>query len=79
MEKFINILGDLRHNPYNLNKGIPGTLNGHVVDRAAVLMRECRLGFTVQAESGQAKKRPGLPHANFQKKGSVQSPQGLFL
>lgn len=79
MEKFINILADLWHNLYNSNNGILGTLNGHVVGRAAGLMRECRLGFTVQAESGQVEKRPWTASRKLSKKGSTQSPQGLFF
>lgn len=79
MEKFINILGDLWHNLYNSNNGILGTLNGHVVGRVAGLMRECRLGFTVQAESGQVEKRPWTASRKLSKKGSTQSPQGLFF
>ncbi len=77
MEKFINILGDLWQNLYNSNNGILGTLNGHVVGRAAGLMRECRLGFTVQAESGQVENGPGLPHANFQE-GSTIPTRAFF-
>ncbi len=79
MEKFINILGDLWHNLYNSNNGILGTLNGHVVGRAAGLMRECRLGFTVQAESGQVEKWSRTASRKLSKKGSTQSPQGLFF
>lgn len=79
MEKFINILGDLWHNLYDSNNEILGTLNGHVVGRAAGLMRECRLGFTVQAESGQVEKRPWTASRKLSKKGSTQSPQGLFF
>ncbi len=79
MEKLINILGDLWHNLYNSNNGILGTLNGHVVGRAAGLMRECRLGFTVQAESGQVEKWSRTASRKLSKKGSTQSPQGLFF
>lgn len=79
MDKFINILGNLWHNLYNSNNGILGTLNGHVVGRAMGLMRECRLVFTVQTESGQVEKRPRTASRKLSKKGSTQSPQGLFF
>ncbi len=77
MEKFINILGDLWHNLYNSNNGILGTLNGHVVGRAAGLMRECRLGFTVQAESGQVEKWSRTASRKLSKKGSNNPHKGF--